>query len=141
MKTLFILLSVLLVNQECTTEPNQEDLSVVYTANSRGSYFEVKINHDSVSINRQRGGAPIIKTYPETLRNKLFSELNKIDLKQLKTFEPPSENHHVDGALIASLYIIKNNKTYQSKSFDHNNPPKEIATIVKEILSIVENIE
>ena len=141
MKTIFILLSILLVNQDCSTHLNQEQMSVVYNASSRGSYFEVKLENDSVSINRQRGGTPEIISFPESLKDKLFLEIHKIDVKQLEDFEPPSENHHFDGAQIAYLQIIKNNKTYQSKNFDHNNPPKEIEAIVKEILSIVENIE
>ncbi|WP_298494415.1 hypothetical protein [uncultured Algibacter sp.] len=141
MKTIFLLFSILLINQDCSTKLNQIETSIIYTESSRAYYFQVIVENDIISIIKQRGANPVVKSCPEALKNALLLELNKLDIKQLQNFEPPSVNHQFDGAHIANLQVIKNNKTYQSKNFDHNNPPTEIVTIVKEILSIVENIE
>lgn len=141
MKILFILLSITLLNKDCSPKQEQEKTSIVYTASSRGSYFQALVKNDNISVSRQRDAAPIFKSYPEAFKKNLLLELNKINIEQLQNFEAPSKNHLFDGAKIAFLEITKNNKTYKSTNFDHNNPPKEIAAIVKEILSIVENIE
>ncbi|MGB5419363.1 hypothetical protein [Algibacter sp.] len=141
MKILFFLMSISLINKDCSPQMEQEHISIEYTESTRGSYLQVQLKNNVITIYRERSAAPIIKEYPEAAWYNLLMELKKIKIDQLQNFKIPSENHHVDGAKIAFLKITKNNKIHQSKNFDHNNPPKEVAVIVKEILSIVENID
>ena len=65
----------------------------------------------------------------------------KIALGTISNLEAPSKNFQFDGAVLAKLTIVYDGVTYQTQPFDHGNPPKEIALLVKEILSISQNIE
>ena len=64
-----------------------------------------------------------------------------MDIEQIPNLKAPTENRFFDGAAIANLKISYKGTIYESASFDHGNPPKEIEPLVKEILSISENIE
>jgi hypothetical protein len=141
MKILFLLLSISLINNDCSPQLEQEQISIEYTESTRGSYLQVLLKNNVITIYRERGAAPIIKEIPKAAWNNLLIDLKKIEIDQLQDFKIPSENHQVDGAKIAFLKITKNNETYQTQNFDHNNPPQELTVIVKEILSIVENID
>lgn len=136
-----MLLSITLLNKDCSSKNIQKDISVEYTESTRGSYFQVILKKETISINKKRGSNPVIKVCPENVWEDINYKLNKIDIQNLENFRAPSKNNQFDGSKIAFLKIIKNKKTYQSQSFDHDNPPNEIVTLVKEILSVVKNIE
>lgn len=141
MKLILILLSITLINKECTSNIEQESVTIEYMTSTRGSYYQVILKNETISINKQREGNPIIKAYPKGAWDTIIQEFKKVDIENLENFKVPSKNHQFDGAKIASLKITKNNKVYQSQNFDHGNPPTEIAALVKEILSIAKNIE
>jgi hypothetical protein len=67
--------------------------------------------------------------------------LKPVNVENIPNLKAPSEKRFYDGAAIATLSIVYNGETYTTPSFDHGNPPNEIAELVKEILSISENIE
>lgn len=69
------------------------------------------------------------------------SLVKKIDLASLPNIEAPSMVYQYDSAPLARLFIIQQFNVYKSQSFDHGNPPNEIADLVKEMLSIEEKIE
>ena len=141
MKLLLILISITLINEACSSNIEQEHMVIQYLASTREAYYEVILKNKTISIIKQRGSDPIIKAYPKGSWEKIIQELKKVDIEHLEHFNPPSNKHHFDGSQIATLKITKNNKNYKSQSFDHGNPPKEIAALVKEILSIAKNIE
>lgn len=142
MKLLFILLSLVFVDNRCTeSKINQETLSFEYSAQSRNSYKNIKINKKSISIVNKRDTAPHTKICSEVHWNKLLKAIKPIDVENMPNLKAPSENRFFDGAAIARLKIIYDGTTYESQSFDHGNPPKEIELLVKEILSISQNIE
>ena len=64
-----------------------------------------------------------------------------IDIETLPGLESPSKTHQYDGLAIGRLVITQGNQSNETLSFDHGYPPKEIKALVKEILSIAENIE
>ena len=142
MKFLFILISLISAEHSCTqSKKNQDSFSVEYTAHSRGTYNRIIINKKQISIENKRGEPPIIKSCSEASWNTLLNALNPIDIENISNLKAPSENRFFDGAAIANLKITYNGKTYESQSFDHGNPPNDIAELVKVILSISENIE
>ena len=77
----------------------------------------------------------------ETKWHTLNSLLETINLEQLPNLESPSDNRFVDRAAIANLTIHFKGETYKTEGFDDGNPPREIAELVKEILSMSENID
>jgi hypothetical protein len=88
-----------------------------------------------------RNSKPFIKPSAEKQWKLLLEMVKKINLETISNLEAPSAKRLYDGAAIGNLTITFNGKRYKSSSFDHGNPPDEIAEIVKEILSISENIE
>jgi hypothetical protein len=56
----------------------------------------------------------------------------------VETLKAPSEKRFHDGAAMANLKIVHKEKTYQSKTFDHGTPPKEIEKLVKKINALAE---
>jgi hypothetical protein len=142
MKFLIILLSLISVDHSCCqSKKNQDTISIEYSAHSRGTYNHIIVNKKQISIENRRGESPIIKTCNEAHWDALLKALKPVDVANIPNLEAPSEKRFYDGAAIATLTIIYNGESYTTPSFDHGNPPKEIAELVKEILSISENIE
>ncbi|WP_242131197.1 META domain-containing protein [Aestuariivivens marinum] len=125
-----------------TTEIASDNIKIEYSASSRGFHKQIVITKDSISTTSKRDSKSVTKQIsPEHLKQ-LIEFLKSVDITALSSFEPPSKNHQFDGAAIARLTIISTNgKTFKTQAFDHGNPPKEIAELVKEVLSISENIE
>ncbi|ULC59950.1 hypothetical protein MBM09_02960 [Flaviramulus sp. BrNp1-15] len=119
----------------------KENYVIEYTASSRGIYNQVTLDKNNISTLQKRGGTPIIKSCTEENWNSIMKHFKSIDVQNISTLKAPSKKFQFDGAAIAHLKITKGDKTYETPPFDHGNPPEEIAELVKEILSISENIE
>ena len=142
MKYLFILLSFIFIDNGCSNSKiNQESLSVEYSALSRGIYKQIKISKKSISVTNARGTTPITQTCSEASWETIIKAVKPINVENIPNLKAPTEKRFYDGAAIAHLTIIYEGKTYKTEPFDHGNPPKEIEELVKEILSISENIE
>lgn len=68
--------------------------------------------------------------------NSLLDLLSKVDAEKIKDLKAPSEKRFYDGAMIAGLKVIYKDKTYESASFDHGNPPAEIKDLVNKIIEV-----
>lgn len=119
----------------------EEVFNIEYIASSRGSYKQIIINNKTISTITKRGGKPVIKNCNTEDWNRIIKRLKPIKVENMSKLEPPSKDFQFDGAAMARLKITADGKDYETQSFDHGNPPKDIAELVKEILSISENIE
>ncbi|WP_298531343.1 hypothetical protein [uncultured Algibacter sp.] len=129
-------------NIETTRVITQEQpISFEYKASTRGYYQKIIITKSKILQTKKRGGK--LKNFSCTLENwnNLISLLKTVNLEQIAEFKPPSKDFQFDGAPLTRLKVVSSEKTYETQGFDHGNPPKEIAALVKEILSISENIE
>lgn len=117
------------------------DVSFEYSAISRGAYKLIKINQKSISSTTTQNGKSNKKACNKADWQKLINAFKTFEVDNISNLKAPSEKRFFDGAAIANLKITYNGKIYESQSFDHGNPPKEISALVKEILSISENIE
>ena len=159
MKYLIILIATLFMTKECNNtnsstakpeddietvfnvNPLQENMTLKYRAISRGSYFQIIVTSKTVLIQKDRNSKEISKNFKKEDWSKLMSALSIIDLKNILTFKAPTEARLYDGAASAQLKIMKENDSFESHSFDHGKPPKELEALVKEILSLSQNIE
>ena len=142
MKILLLVLSLVMLDHSCKeSKINQNTISVEYSEASRGSYKLITINKKMVSVINQRNTKPTNKTCNEEDWTNLMEALKTIEIKNIPNLKAPTEARFYDGAAIANLKIIYNDTTYESQSFDHGSPPKQIEPLVKVILSISENIE
>lgn len=120
---------------------SKQKFALEYSATSRGIYKKFIIDKNNISTLQKRDGTPTKKTCDEKNWNAIINQLNNIKIENISTLKAPSKKFQFDGAAIARLKITKGDETYETPPFDHGNPPKEIAKLVKEILSISENIE
>ena len=143
MKALLLILTLFVLDKGCSkSQINQEAITLEYSAMSRGKFLEIKINKKNVLVKKNRNNTEdTSKTCTKNEWERLTKALKNINIENIPHLKAPSNNRFFDGAAIANLTIIYEGNTYKSESFDHGNPPKEIAQLVKEILSISENIE
>jgi len=122
-------------------QETSNSISFNYSAISRGLFLKIAINDSTLTVARGRKDKPISKPLPKETIKKLNTLASTINLDSMPLFKDPTQTRFYDGAAIGTLKIIKKGNTYESSNFDHGTPPKEIEKIVKEILSISENVE
>ena len=113
----------------------------IYIAQSRGTYLKLIINQSTISITKDKNSQLVSKSIKTNAWDKLVTALKGINLDSLSNYKAPTEARFYDGAAIGKLEIEVGDKTYESVPFDHGNPPLEIEALVKEILSISQNVE
>ena len=122
-------------------EQEYEKASLEYSAISRGSYYKVSISSQYISVQNDSQAQAITKKCSDSDWSRIANALNTITLEQIPELKAPSEARFFDGAATAQLKIVIEDKTFESQGFDHGKPPEAIAGLVKEILSLSENIE
>ena len=130
-----------LVNNEETARLQQEDVTIEYTAMSRGSYKEVHIKNAIITVKNGRDSKAISKSCSEEQWNDMMEELKSIDVTSLAKLEAPTQKRFYDGAAIANFKITIKDTTYQTPAFDDGIPPKEIKVLCDKILEISSNIK
>lgn len=114
----------------------KDSISIEYKAVTRGSQISLIANSEEL----------IYTSYDKNLElkisehqwNEITALVLDIDLEAMKKLVPPSTESHTDRAMIGSLSIGKNGKYYESSTFDHGNPPKEIKELVDALFELVD---
>ena len=128
------------LNNSNETTSQQSEVTISYSANTRGFFQEFILKENSLTEFKDREKSNAIssdldaKDWRECLRL-----LNQIKLKNLPNLKSPTNYRQFDGAAIAQLTVIQKGDTIQSSNFDHKYPPAEIKPLVEYILSISEN--
>ncbi len=161
MKFLFSILALLLTTKECdqkksekvntskseivtneeTSRQQQEDVTMEYTAVSRGSFKEVHIKNAMITVKNGRDAKAISKPCSEEQWNAMMEELKNIDVTSLAKLEAPTQKRFYDGAAIANFMITIKDSTYKTPAFDDGIPPKEIKALCDKILEISNKIK
>ena len=89
----------------------------------------------NVSKDRDGNDKPVPTKISDADWNDLVSCFKKVKLDSLAKLKAPTEKRFYDGAAIANLKITYKDTTYESASFDHGFPPKEIKKFVNRITS------
>ncbi|WP_299556757.1 META domain-containing protein [Seonamhaeicola sp.] len=112
-----------------------------YLQHSRNSFQHIKINRKSVSVQNKREGDLTGIVCTKEQWQKIMEASENVKFENMPLLEAPSQKRFFDGAAIAKLKVTFDGKTYETPSFDHGNPHPDIANLVKEILSIAQNVE
>ncbi len=144
MKHLLIFLLVLATSQECSQLEQDTKVirSVTYNAMTRGSSFKCIINEKKITViskgsDLKNGEREISKQQWEDLGR----VINRIQLENIGKLNAPSKESSIDAALIASVVITIDDKVFESNTFDHGNPPKELKPLTNKILALAETVE
>lgn len=111
--------------------------SVTYQATSRGFFRHISVSNGNISVSDDRSlkNMSTVKCKPEDL-NQIKIMLNDLEKVSLQKIEPPSRKHTFDGAPHASLSIRNGDVEKFTPTFDHGNPPEEVAELVNKLLSM-----
>lgn len=139
MRILSLLLLTIFLGKSCEGQ-NKQDLEsavIEYTANSRGFYQKITVQNQMVTISKDRSGQN--KAVATKIASEDWEELvncfKKMELDSLAKLKAPTEKRLYDGAAIANFKVTFQDKTYETTSFDHGFPPKEIKKFVNKINS------
>lgn len=102
---------------------------IEYSAISRGTSDRVVI--DKIGYKRFVGDQVESKeVFGSAERYQLDGLMKDVDVVSLASLVVPSKRHQFDGAMLATLEINSLGRTYESPSFDHDNPPVELRALV-----------
>jgi len=131
------LFSVKQSDTETTTKTTQSSgMTFEYTAFTRGTYKNVKVNERVISSQFSRSEKAATKTCGKSDWDELMTLCKGLRASSLTKLEAPSKAHQYDGAAHATLTITDGENSYTTPTFDDGNPPKEIVAIVNKILKI-----
>ncbi|MEE1897230.1 MULTISPECIES: hypothetical protein [Flavobacterium] len=131
-----VLLALFAVGCASALKKESDKISFEYEAITRGSYKKVIVKQDTVITIKDRDLKDVVTAGLKNGEwNSLLKSLEGVNLEGLNEIKAPSVKHQVDAAPIANLKVIRGDKTYQSKSFDHGNPPQEIKDVVDKIMA------
>ena len=141
MKIILSFLAIILITKDCNNtsvalNTQEQDITIIYHASSRGSFEEITVSKDSFSIttDRTRKDIAFYKT-PTKDWNDSLKLLEVIEINQLPNLKAPTSMRQYDGAAHATLIIKSNSGKIQTSSFDHGYPPEEIKPLVEKLLS------
>lgn len=139
MKVLCLLFLTIFLGRGCDSASAQdiETAVIEYTANTRGFYQKITVKNQMVYVSQDRSGndQPVgIKIEHEDWED-LVSCFKKVKLDSLPKLKAPTQKRLYDGAAIGNLKVIYKDTTYESASFDHGFPPKEIKKFVNRIVA------
>ena len=139
MKILILFFLTIFLGNGCDSAKAQDIKTAVieYTANTRGFYQKITVKNQMVTVSKDRDEND--KSVPTKISDADWKELvqsfKTMELDSLSRLKAPTEKRFYDGAAIANLKITYKDKTYETTSFDHGFPPKEINKFVNKINS------
>ena len=140
MKILSLLFLTIFLGNGCDSAKAQdiETAVIEYTANTRGFYQKITVKNQMLTVSKDRDGKdkPVPKKLSDADWEELVTCFTTVKLDSLSQLKAPSEKRFHDGAAIAKLKITIKEKAYESTSFDHGFPPKEIKKFVNMITSL-----
>ncbi|WP_338646822.1 hypothetical protein V5J73_00445 [Flavobacterium sp. KS-LB2] len=140
MKILSLLFLTIFLGNGCDSAKAQdiETAVIEYTANTRGFYQKITVKNQMVTISKDRDGndKPVPKKISDAEWKDILDCFETMELDSLPQLKAPTEKRFYDGAAIANLKITFKDKAYETDSFDHGFPPKEIKKFVNTITSL-----
>lgn len=140
MKILSLLFLTIFLGNGCDSAKAQdiETAVIEYTANTRGFYQKITVKNQMLTVSKDRDGndKPVSTKISDADWKELVDFFKKVELDSLSKLKAPTEKRFYDGAAIANLKITFKEKAYETNSFDHGFPPKEIKKLVNTITSL-----
>ncbi|UOB15921.1 hypothetical protein [Abyssalbus ytuae] len=144
MKFISLIFLTVITLKGCSQEKSAQENNIVveYEASSRGFFNQIKVTKDSIYKSNDRSEKSMRSTLcTDSQWKKITAKIEGIDIDKLETLEPPTDKRTYDAAAHATLTIKKNDSVYKTQTFDSGNPPKEIESLVKAILTLGKTVE
>ncbi|MCI2229412.1 hypothetical protein MC378_09565 [Polaribacter sp. MSW13] len=123
-------LSLVLFFSNCSSSkkvatPNFE---VHFSAQNRGYSEIIDFSKNNLHLKTTREEKTVVLSTKQL--SSIQEALSEINLSEIASLKAPSEKRIYDGAMTAIIIIKKGNETFTSSGFDHDNPPKELTSLV-----------
>ena len=138
-KTAPLIIGFLLINCLCLmAQKTLKNVQIEYLSNTRGFYKKIWIHDQLIAISTDRNDSvmPQMTKISDKDWQVLFTEFKKIKLIDLNKLKPPTKLRFHDGAAMADLKIIKDQKSYETQQFDNGYPPLKIKKFVDKITAL-----
>jgi hypothetical protein len=140
MKGYLVILLAFFLGNGCDSQQlkSWEEATIHYSFFSRGHRQNIVIANGKMEVSGSKMGETYSQSRELTKDEQkvLFESAKEITLESLTKLEAPSNKHTFDGAPHASLRIVYEEKEYATPTFDHGNPPVEIAVFVEKIVAL-----
>jgi hypothetical protein len=146
MKIIGMILLTIFLGKGCSNEAQNDIKNAViqYSSQTRGFHLKIIVNDQKATISRGRT--------PETMTQnqikisdsdwkELIALFEKTNLEAFPDLKDPTQKRFYDGAAIAGLKVRYQDKNYETKNFDHGNPPVEIENLVNKIVALADEKE
>lgn len=136
MRILSLLLLTIIIGTSCSSQKktDMKSTQIEYTALSRGLYKKIVVQNQMVSVTNGRNSEAVESKISDAKWKQIVSEFSKVNLETYSALKGSTEKRFYDGAAIANLKIIQNQKIYETQGFDNGYPPKEIEKLVNLLL-------
>lgn len=134
-----LLVSVTIIGCASSSSLKKQDdkITIEYAAYTRGFSLETKATKVAISgYTRGRKESAVNKSTQSKDWRSMIDDLDKIGVDKLPQLQPPSKKHQFDGAMAASLTVTVGDKSYRTPTFDHGEPPAEIAALVEKLITL-----
>lgn len=120
---------------------NQNNVAVTYKITSRSFYKKITITHSKIKIFDSRSQEnDNTYTYSQKDWDEITQLIKNSAIEEWQFLKAPSNKRLYDGAPHAILSFINEDIEVSTPTFDHGEPPKEIEHLVKNMISVAENI-
>ncbi len=146
MKTIGIILLTIFLGKSCSNEAQNDIKNAVlqYSVHTRGFHLKIIVNNQTATISKGRTPDSMTQTQMKISDSdwkELIALFEKTNLEAFPTLKDPTQKRFYDGAAIADLKIRYQDKNYETKTFDHRNPPVEIENLVNKIVALADEKE
>lgn len=116
---------------------NQQFVSYVYTAQSRGYFKQITLKNYQLFVANSSSEVigKEIKVSKKDLKF-LYDEIKKVNLNKFQTLIGKQQNRFHDGAAHANLSITNGTDTNETQGFDAGDPPIEIKKFVNKLIQL-----
>jgi hypothetical protein len=134
----YVFLIIVMASACCSKKSTDLTTTVIeYSAMSRGYYKKVTVHNQLVLVTKGRETQALEHKIEKRDWEEIVAAFQKINLEAIPNLKAPTEKRFYDGAAIANLKIIHNQKTYETPAFDNGFPPKEIEKLVNLLTDFV----
>jgi len=120
--------------------PNVSSISL--DAITRGKKEQVEVSSSELTcVSNGMNKTNMVKenvTLEKMQWEKIREEVSNINLTKMSQLEAPSTNYMFDGDMATTLSITIDKQTYTSSTFDKQNPPEELKSLVNYVYGLME---
>ncbi len=126
----------LMICMGCPAQESHPVKELTYEAMTRGSSEMIHIKSNTLTYKTHKDSKEV------TLSNKqlkaLYKALKPIKYTEVDKLKAPSGKRLYDGAMAAVVIFKTDTDSYQSASFDHDDPPAELKDLLMLLKSFIE---